>query len=269
MCLAATLVGCGGVSKVDKMQAQITEVLNQLTELRKNQAGMSVTVEDLETRLFLVQDDLDTMRPNNRRRAYTQIPEGLPTKTLSPRRPAPAPVASKPAPVFDCLNDAGERVPCKNVIATAPVARVAPPAPAAPVAKAAGKPVTTADRDAVGLYKDSYQHVKANRYEQAIDGFNKFIERFPNHGYADNAVYWMGECYYDRALWVKAMQTFQQVIQAYPLGNKAPDAMLKLGLCYIQLRNVIQAREVLQQVTEIYPKSPVAKIALQRLERLQ
>ena len=65
------------------------------------------------------------------------------------------------------------------------------------------------------------------------------------------------------------MQTFQQVIQAYPLGNKAPDAMLKLGLCYIQLRNVIQAREVLQQVTEIYPKSPVAKIALQRLERLQ
>ena len=31
----------------------------------------------------------------------------------------------------------------------------------------------------------------------ALTGFRKFLARYRTHGYADNAQYWIGECYYD------------------------------------------------------------------------
>ena len=78
----------------------------------------------------------------------------------------------------------------------------------------------------------------------------------------------MGEAYYDRGLWMKALETFQQIIESYPLGNKVSDAMLKLGLCHQQLGDARQAREVLEQVREIYPNTDAAKVAVSRLEKL-
>ncbi len=253
--LAIALAGCG-TARLESLEKHNAELIQQLTELRKIQTGQTVTMDDLQTRLFLLQDDIETVR-----RALAGRP--IRTVKISPQ-PKPAPMDPAPSGEFDCLSPAGDKIACGGAQSKPRKAPVAAP----PAARKA-KPLSAKARTAVKLYKDSYAHVKAHRYEQAIDGFKAFIDKYPKHGYADNAVYWMGECYYDRALWVKAMQTFSQVINTYPMGNKAPDAMLKMGLCYEALRNLVQAREVLTQVTEIYPNSPVSRIALKRLERLQ
>ena len=110
--------------------------------------------------------------------------------------------------------------------------------------------------------------MRLNHFGHALNQNFGVLTIFHTHNYADNAIYWMGESYYDRGLWRKALQTFQQVIQNYPLENKVPDAMLKLGLCQKQLNNIRQAREILLQVAELYPKSPVARIAQDRLKTL-
>lgn len=254
----------------ETMQKQLTDVRQQLLELRKSQARMSVTVEDLETRLFLVQDEMDTAR---KRMARSRNPErDLPVVRIHREPGASAnfdPMADKPVAKvqpeavmrYDSLDPTG------RVIRGNPVPDAGGPKAKSPPTE--NRKTTKSDRDAMRLYQDSYAHLKGSRFVKALTGFENFVKRFPTHGYADNAVYWMGEAYYARALWLKALQTFQQVLQSYPLGNKAPDAMLKLGLCHQQLKNIRQAREVLRQVREIYPKSPVSKIAAARLEQLR
>lgn len=272
--MMAVLLGAGcGTARTEVLATQVTELQKQLTQLRRVQAGMSITVEDLETRMFLVQDAVDTTRKNRTVGRYG--PGDLPIERVRPQ-PGPEsvydPSADKPLAQadpgvveFDQLSEDG-RLLQKGEPVPQPGSPRNTQAPAVTVSKKTRLPKS--EVAAVQLYKESYALVGQKQYQEAIDGFNRFIEQYPTHGYADNALYWMGECYYDRGLWMKAMETFQKVIQNYPLGNKAPDAMLKLGLCHQQLRNFRQAREVLEQVVDIYPNNTVARIARTRLEQL-
>ena len=267
-------VGCGA-GQAELTAKTVGELTQQVGELRKSQATMSVTVEDLETRLFLVQDELDTYRKRTvmARQHEEQLPvvrvepQNGPVAEFDPKADLPRVAVHDDRPVeFDHLDDEG------NVLrprAGKPVIEAKAPAPKQIRTPAESrKPLPRSEHDAMTLYQDSYALIEKKHYEEAITGFTQFIEQYPDHGYADNAMYWMGEAYYDRGLWTKALQTFQDVIQSFPLGNKVPDAMLKLGLCHQQLKNFRQAREVLQQVADIYPKSDVARIATTRLEQI-
>jgi len=269
--VASTLwVGCA-TSQIEALNSTISEQNQQLTELRQVQASLSVTVEDLETRLFLIKDEFETSRSRNGS-AVRRMNE-LPVVRVSPQAaatqaPPPATMARAQPPtrgvlVFDRLDNQGNVIRGGGSVSS-------------PSAATTSNPTATErdvlpqiERDAMNLYRTSMAHLRGDRYQEAIVGFTNFVERYPTHGYADNAIYWMGECYYARGLWMKSLETFQQVIQSYPLGNKAPDSMLKAGLCHLKLRNHRQGREVLEQVVQFYPSNPVARIARERLEQSQ
>ncbi len=270
--LIAVLLGGCATGNQQLVQNQFKKMERDLMDVRKSNAAMTVTVEDLETRLFLLQDELDTYRKRAQR---TSAEPALPVVRLEPRDdPNTAAeaksvrrnaIAADGASVFefDSLQD-GQLVGYNKSSSAGATPRTIN----AKQTVSARPQLDPKDRDAIRMYRDSYKEYKNNRYEAAIAGFQTFVETYPTHNYADNAIYWMGESYYDRGLWRKALQTFQQVIQNYPLENKVPDAMLKLGLCQKQLNNVRQAREILLQVAELYPKSPVARIARDRLKKL-
>ena len=71
---------------------------------------------------------------------------------------------------------------------------------------------------------------------------------FPHHDYADNAQYWLGECFYDQQRYDQAAPEFRAVLTRWPTGNKAPDAMLKLGFSLIALGEVDKGGKVLRDV---------------------
>ena len=259
-------VGCGGGQQL--MQKQFADVEQRLLELQKSQARMTVTVQDLETRLFLVQDELDTQR---KRVARTRKPEhhlpvvrvkrqAGPDSAFDPMADRPRTASADPGVLrYDRFDEAGD------LVRGAEPARKAEPQ-GGPHQRPV--PLPQSDLDASRLYQTAKQALDNDQHVKAVETFRSLVERFPTHTLADNALYWMGEAYYDRRLWTEALKHFQQVLQNYPLGNKAPDAMLKLGLCHAQLGKTRQAREVLTQVTEIYNDTPVAKLATRRLEQL-
>jgi len=264
------LGGCATGNK-QLVQDQFKKMERDLMDVRKSNAAMTVTVEDLETRLFLLQDELDTYRKRAQRASAEPT---LPVVRLEPRDDPNTSseaksarrdvIAADGASVFEFDNLQNGQLIGHSKSSTT----TTPKTVSTKQARSARPQLAPKDRDAIRMYRDSYDEYKNNRYEAAIAGFQTFVETYPTHNYADNAIYWMGESYYDRGLWRKALQTFQQVIQNYPLENKVPDAMLKLGLCQKQLNNVRQAREILLQVAELYPKSPVARIAQDRLKTL-
>lgn len=267
-----TLIGCGTTNN-ELLLRQVKDLNLQLTDVRKSQTGVAVTVEDLETRLFLVQDELDTYRKRSQNISRLPVvrvePQNGPVSVFDSNQDTKySPSQNTSGPLFfDRITDDGKLI---RGGANRPDAHAAETSTKSnrhktqPNKRRLGK----SELAAVSSYKASYQLLKQQQYQDAIDGFRTFVEKNPTHGYADNAIYWMGECYYARGLWLQALKTFQQVIQNYPLGNKSPDAMLKVGLSHQRLKNNRQARQVLQQVMEIYPNSPVANLAGARLKQL-
>ncbi|MCD4652335.1 tol-pal system protein YbgF, partial [bacterium] len=99
----------------------------------------------------------------------------------------------------------------------------------------------------------------------AILEFQSFISAFSDSALADNAQYWIGECYYSQQRYDEALVEFNQVLQKYPEGDKYIPAMLKKGLSQIETGNLQNGRAALSKLIEDYPYSTEARIAQDRL----
>jgi TolA-binding protein len=80
------------------------------------------------------------------------------------------------------------------------------------------------DMEAFRLYRRSYEALRQGQHDGAVDGFREFLRRYATHDLADNAQYWLGECYYDSKDFPAAVREFRRVVERFPHGNKVPDA---------------------------------------------
>lgn len=124
------------------------------------------------------------------------------------------------------------------------------------------------DVDAKELYDTAYLDYFKGNYELAVQGFEQYLEIFPNTEYSDNARYWLGEIIYAQQEFEQAFRQFSRVVDDYPRGDKVPAALLKMGYCQIHLKNRGEARKYLQRVADEYPASSEADLARARLREL-
>jgi tol-pal system protein YbgF len=288
------LIGCGSGDAL--VRSQMADMQKKLDDTQRRASIAERKAEDLQDQVFLLTDKLESQKvahnappklpvvllePNKEERAANDddiVFEGAArsrdpehtrpslvltgTAKVSPAKSAPAPAHSAPnlpvespsiAPEGRGLRREPENLPAENLGV----------APVPPIAKA------TAPDGAVKLYKDSYEALRAGRHDDARRGFRELVKKFPDHDLADNAQYWLGECFYDRKQFVEAMPEFRMVLTKYPLGNKAPDAMLKLAYCMLALGDVAKGREILSKLPETYPHTEAARLAQVRLSELR
>lgn len=141
------------------------------------------------------------------------------------------------------------------------------PAPSAPVTGGA-EVFKPNGFDVLKAYREALADYEARRFETAIGKFTEIVTVAPGSSLADNAHYWIGECWYDLKNYERAMAAFQKVL-SFPNTNKAPDASLKIGMIYQLMNNPEAAREELKAVMDRYPGTPSAKIAGERLKELE
>lgn len=116
-------------------------------------------------------------------------------------------------------------------------------------------------------YKEALAAYNARKFEAAISAFTEIMTVAPKSSLADNAQYWIGECYYSMRNYEKALQAFTQLF-TFPNTNKAADAHVKIGLIYLLMDNKNAAREELNLVVKQFPNSNAAKIASAKLESI-
>jgi tol-pal system protein YbgF len=141
----------------------------------------------------------------------------------------------------------------------------APAAPGAPIAGGGGA-AGVGDQQA---YNTAFELIQARRYDAAANAFTSFLANYPESLLRDNAQYWLAETYYVRRQFNEALPEFQRVLDMYPQSAKLPDALLKVGYCNHELQRFDAAREALQQVARMYPDTTAARLATQRLERIE
>ncbi|MCP2604519.1 tetratricopeptide repeat protein, partial [Candidatus Aminicenantes bacterium AC-708-M15] len=85
------------------------------------------------------------------------------------------------------------------------------------------------------IYNTAYSDYLKGNYQLAIEGFRQYIENFRESPLADNAQYWIGECYFSQGDYYKAIEEFNKLILNFPQGDKVPAAFLKKGYSYFAL----------------------------------
>jgi tol-pal system protein YbgF len=141
----------------------------------------------------------------------------------------------------------------------------------APEAVSAG-PASTAPVITLQEQKDydtAFSLMKQGHYDRAAKGFRDFLANYPQSTLRDNGRYWLGEAYYVKRDFRKALAEFTQLMKDHPGSLKAPDAMLKIGYCHYDLGEWARARENLNQVIARYPGQPAAKSAEQRVAKMK
>jgi tol-pal system protein YbgF len=129
-----------------------------------------------------------------------------------------------------------------------------------------GKGVSTRTGD---LYKDAYETYQKGDYEGARRKFEAFLKQYPNTELSDNAQFWIGETYYGKKDYEKAILEYEKAIAKYPEGDKVPAALLKQALAFLEPGDKTNGRNLLKRVMERYPQSEQADMAKRRLEAIK
>jgi tol-pal system protein YbgF len=117
-------------------------------------------------------------------------------------------------------------------------------------------------------YREAYNTWRTDDYGGCIDRFREFLQTYPSSDYADDAAYWMADCYFKQGDYQTAILRFDDVAGRYPTSGKAPEALYRQGEALLRLgpRYGKAARKAFERVINEYPNSERAEQARRQLE---
>jgi tol-pal system protein YbgF len=162
--------------------------------------------------------------------------------------------------VESSLEDAGTRF--SRAVETMETRR---PKPA--VSDSADTSKATGELDPQKIYNAAYYDVIKGNYKMAVKGFEEYLKQYPQTGLSDNAVYWIGECYYIQKDYPNAQQAFTRLTSEYPKSEHLASAKLKLGMSLYNQRYKTKAKQYFQDVVQEFPGTEEANQAAEMLQR--
>lgn len=244
---AMPALACSSASELEKVHTQLDEIHFELLELRK-QAPSKAEVEAMGAGLGA---DIGGVRES-------QADVARELEVLAERIRQ---LESKLDDTTFRLTQLAQQIEATNqelqaVRSATETARVAPAPP---------PPVTPNPTDPQALYDTAYNDYARGAYDLAILGFRQYLESHPDTDLADNAAYWIGECYFLQGKFEKAIEQFDDVLTSYGRSDRDPSALLKKGFSYLELGRVNAGADELQKVACEYAKTDEARLARQRL----
>jgi tol-pal system protein YbgF len=135
------------------------------------------------------------------------------------------------------------------------------------VVKGGAQPVVSGDP--MQAFQDAYRAYSNRKYDEALSGFSAFLQANPNHGYADNAMFWRGESYLAQGKFFKAVGELERLIKRYSNSDKVASGLYRIGFAYDKLNDRRKAIEYYFRVVDSHPGSDAARRASKRVTVLQ
>jgi tol-pal system protein YbgF len=118
-------------------------------------------------------------------------------------------------------------------------------------------------------YQTAFNLLMDRKYDQAVNAFRSFLQKYPNSRLADNAQYWLAEANYVTRNFDAAKIEFNKVMTEHPRSTKVSDALLKIGYIQYEKKQWSAARETLNRVVNRYPNSTASQLAKKRLSKMR
>ncbi|MBP1641372.1 MAG: Tetratricopeptide repeat protein [Acidobacteria bacterium] len=242
------LAGCVSSSDIDGLRAQLAEIQRQVLQLQM-QTSSKEEVAALQQNLRAQTDQL--------------------LKAEADRRADFGNLSSQISALQGQLEDTNYRlaqvsqqIASTNQDLKAVRSATTPP----PVAGAPGATGPVSDPET--LYQTAYSDYLRGNYDLALLGFRQYLESFPETDLADNASYWIGECFYRQQKFAEAIAQYDEVLSRWPRSDKTASSQLKKGYAQIELGRRDDGIRQLQAVARDFPNSDEANLARQRLQSL-
>ena len=110
-------------------------------------------------------------------------------------------------------------------------------------------------------YDEAYALYKKGNYSEARKLFEDFLKTYPKDQLTDNAIYWIGNCYFKEKKHEKAISVFEDLINKFPESNKAPDSHYVQALAFLELNEPLTAKIILETLIQNFPSSKAASMA--------
>lgn len=237
--VARALENAGGkfVSRGDEQERRLEETVRELTHVQAQIQTLDKNLENQHAFLKQVEQHLSALRASASQRAeqastVAEVPPLPQTHAMPVPEVAPSPIPSH-----------GSTTRSENRSAA-----------------------LMADRES---YERTLTRFKDGDLEGARHGFAEFLVQYPSSDLAPNARFWLGESYYGKKDYSRAIDAYDQVQLNHPSSEKVPAALLKKGYAYLALKDRKRAASALKQVIDLYPRSPEANKAIDKLNQLK
>jgi len=239
--------GCASIAEFRQLEAEVWQ-------LEKNGGGGSAQstgqVADLTLQIDALQEDIARLE------GRLEVAEHKAEQALEEAKAAR-------------LASAAPEAPAATTVVETPANTQASPvaSPSNPPANGAA-PAGIAEE--VQDYRRAYAAWRDGDTQICIDRFREFLQNHPSSAYADDAAYWIADCYFKQGDYKTAILRFDDVAARNPKGKKAADALYREGEALLQMgpRYNEAASKAFERVVKEYPDSARVPDAKRHLEIL-
>jgi tol-pal system protein YbgF len=272
----AVLAGCATTRQT--MEKQLQELESQVVTLKAEKANLVARNTALDDRVLVLEAQKAACREGDRRARQLQVVRlhaaSEPEEEAVEERPAPPPPGNRAEdrerPVLR-LTGAGEpAVPAARIATRAPLPEL--PGPGAgdnlgvvPMGGGAGG----AGDDPMTLFQDGYRAHANGDHGPALELLARFVKEHPEHAFADDALFWRGECFLAQGKALKGIGEFERLLARYPGSDKGAQALYRIGFAYDQLGDPGKAGEYYFKVVERHPGTDAARKASRRVAAIR
>ena len=118
-------------------------------------------------------------------------------------------------------------------------------------------------------FQKAYRAYSNKDFTVALEMFSRFVKENPDHEYADNAMYWKGECFFGQGKMLKAIGEYERLLRRYPRSDKTASTLYRIGFVYDKLHDRQRAGEYYFKVVEMYPGTQAARKASLRVAAIR
>lgn len=277
--LAATLAASWSCAAQQHPSEHAGDDSLALENMREKQADQARRIEELESRIALLEADARSGRAadGGSARAPDAIRIGAPALTAAHAEPA-APASDdgeeeaargvkRPRLRLYGSKSSGEyEKPAtdRDVLPVVPMVDETLPVVPLPEQRAAqlrGSAAPSGAEAGLIAYRAALKLLRERHFDEAVAAFADFMAQHPRNGLVGNALYWRGEAHYAKREYAPALADFEALLERDPHGDKAADALLRSALCLRKLGSEDKAREALRRLRSDFPNSQAATLA--------
>ncbi|HZZ60162.1 MAG TPA: tol-pal system protein YbgF [Roseiarcus sp.] len=273
-----------GAARSDEAAALVVR-LNRLEEELRQANGR---IEQLENANRRLEDQFQKFRQDVEYRFGERsggAPAPPPAVASAPAAIMPSPAAAPPVTVIEAPvaararksdafdpnaepNAPGAPQPLGTTAPSAPLIRSVPPAgaplelgrgPAPPTPTATGPTIVGSGVAMLDAPREQFntalQAFQAGQYPQAEAGFKAFMAGNLGHRLTPDAIFYVGETYFQRSRAREAAEQYLKVTTDYPKSSRAPESMVRLGQALAALGNSEQACATFAEFGKRYPNA--------------
>ncbi len=229
---------------IQSLSEQLRQLQNQVKTIQQVQIDLQEGIKNISPQYQVLLDKVDQVNQVLARISEDllmlkgpQAQPSIPTEAAKEGQPAPA--EKKPA-------EQKKELPVPTGQAAVPLPSLSP----------------------LDIYNTAYADYLQGNFDLALDGFKIYRDNFPESPLADNALFWIGECYFSQKKLEASIERLNELILNYPQSDKIAAAYLKKGLALAELGRKEEALMVLKLLLGKYPLEEEARIAQAKIKDL-